>query len=220
VIGTDERLSTQNEWVDNDEVFPMKNSYGAVFDLDGVLLDSESDLTWLYTALEKTLEHLGIESSEENLMKIHSKNVHKFDAMSIELSVEAEDLWETRNREYIEEKIRAMKNGMIKLMSKQKSQLDFPWYMVVSSKDGLSQGDFIFNCPILEPDFNITEKKITADYSEYDVVIIGSGPAGEGAGFDTLQVHASVAGDESDDSESAAAGTVARSSCLRFQSNT
>jgi phosphoglycolate phosphatase len=117
VIDTDERLSTQNEWIDNDEVFSMKNSYGAVFDLDGVLLDSESDLTWLYTALEKTLEHLGIESSEENLMKIHSKNVHKFNAMSIELSVEAEDLWETRNREYIEEKIRAMKNGMIKPFS-------------------------------------------------------------------------------------------------------
>jgi len=117
VIGTDKRLSTQNEWVDNDEVFPMKNSCGAVFDLDGVLLDSESDLTWLYTALEKTLEHLGIESSEENLMKIHSKNVHRFNEMSNELGVEAEDLWETRNREYIEEKIRAMKNGRIKPFS-------------------------------------------------------------------------------------------------------
>ncbi len=117
MIGTDKRLFTQNEWVDIDEVFPMKNSYGAVFDLDGVLLDSESDLTWLYTALEKTLKHLGMESSEENLMKIHSKNVHRFNAMSIELGVEAEDLWETRNREYIEEKIRAMKNGMIKPFS-------------------------------------------------------------------------------------------------------
>ena len=117
MIGTDKKLSTQNEWIDDGEVFPMKNSYGAVFDLDGVLLDSESDLTWLYTALEKTLKHLGMESSEENLMKIHSKNVHRFNAMSIELGVEAEDLWETRNREYIEEKIRAMKNGMIKPFS-------------------------------------------------------------------------------------------------------
>jgi phosphoglycolate phosphatase len=95
----------------------MKKSYGAVFDLDGVLLDSESDLTWLYTALGKTLKHLGIESSEENLTKIHSKNVHRFNAISIELGVEAEDLWETRNREYIKEKSRAMKNGMIKPFS-------------------------------------------------------------------------------------------------------
>ena len=117
MIGTDKRLFTQNEWVDIDEVFPMKNSYGAVFDLDGVLLDSESDLTWLYAALEKTLENLGIESSEENLMKIHSKNVHRFNEMSIELDVKAEDLWETRNREYIEEKTRAMKNRMIKPFS-------------------------------------------------------------------------------------------------------
>jgi len=95
----------------------MKNRYGAVFDLDGVLLDSESDLSWLNTALKKTLEHLGIESSEENMKKIQSKNVHKFDEISIELNVEAEDLWETRNREYIKEKIIAMKNGMIKPFS-------------------------------------------------------------------------------------------------------
>jgi len=117
MIGTDKKLSTQNEWIDDDEVFPMKNSYGAVFDLDGVLLDSESDLTWLYASLEKTLEHFGIESSEENLTKIHSKNVHRFKEMSTELDVKAEDLWETRNREYIEEKIRAMKNGKIKPFS-------------------------------------------------------------------------------------------------------
>jgi phosphoglycolate phosphatase len=95
----------------------MKNSYGAVFDLDGVLLDSESDLSWLNTALKKTLEHLGIESSEENMKKIQSKNVYKFDEISIELNVEAEDLWETRNREYIKEKIKAMKSGMIKPFS-------------------------------------------------------------------------------------------------------
>ena len=117
MINTDEKLSTQNEWVDDGEVFLMKDSYGAVFDLDGVLLDSESDLTWLYAALEKTLEHLGIDASEENLMKIHSKNVHRFNEMSNELGVEAEDLWETRNREYIEEKIRAMKNRMVKPFS-------------------------------------------------------------------------------------------------------
>jgi len=95
----------------------MKISYGAVFDLDGVLLDSESDLTWLYTALEKTLEHLGIKSSEENLMKIHSKNVNRLKEISIELGLEAENLWETRNREYMEEKIKGMKNGMIKPFS-------------------------------------------------------------------------------------------------------
>jgi len=117
VIGTVKRLFTQNGWIDIDEVFLMKNSYGAVFDLDGVLLDSESDLTWLYTALEKTLKNFGIKSSEENMIKIHSKNVHRFNEMSIELDVDAEDLWETRNREYIEEKIRAMKNRMIKPFS-------------------------------------------------------------------------------------------------------
>ena len=95
----------------------MKDDYGAVFDLDGVLLDSESDLTWLYESLKKTLEHHGIESSEENLTKIHSKNVHRFNKMCMELDIGAEELWETRSRNYLKEKIKAMKNGMIKPFS-------------------------------------------------------------------------------------------------------
>jgi len=61
---------------------------------------------------------------------------------------------------------------MIKFVSKKINSLDYPWYMVVDSEDGLSQGDFIFNCPILEPDYNIAEKEITAEYSEYNVVIM------------------------------------------------
>lgn len=28
---------------------------------------------------------------------------------------------------------------------------DYPWYAVVSRKEGLEQGDFILACPILEP---------------------------------------------------------------------
>ena len=145
-------IHKQNEWIDNDEVFPMKNSYGAVFDLDGVLLDSESDLTWLYTALEKTLKHLGIEASEENLMKIHSKNVHRFNEMSIELDVKAEDLWETRNREYIKKKIRAMKNRTIKPFS------DVDCLYKLKGKYGLS---IVSNSPQEIVDFFIEEFNYT-----------------------------------------------------------
>jgi len=140
----------------------MKNSYWAVFDLDGVLLDSESNLTWLYTALEKTLKHLGIESSEENLMKIHSKNVHRFNEMSIELDVKAEDLWETRNREYIEEKIRAMKNRTIKPFS------DADCLYKLKGKYGLS---IVSNSPQEIVDFFIEE----FDYTDLFDCGIGRG---------------------------------------------
>ncbi|MBN2157741.1 MAG: hypothetical protein JW776_16960 [Candidatus Lokiarchaeota archaeon] len=57
-------------------------------------------------------------------------------------------------------------------MSKQKNSVNYPWYSLVSSKDGLSQGDFIFNSPILEPNYDLDEKKILADYSEYNVIIM------------------------------------------------
>jgi len=150
MIGYDNWLFTKNESKDNDEIYQMKNSYGAIFDLDGVLLDSESNLTWLYTALEKTLKHLGIESSEENLMKIHSKNVHRLNEMSIELKVKAEDLWEIRNREYIKEKIRAMKNRTIKPFS------DVECLYKLKGKYGLS---IVSNSPQEIVDFFIDEFK-------------------------------------------------------------
>lgn len=80
---------------------------GIVFDLDGVLLDTESNFDWLYKALKETFKEHGIEESEENLMKIHPKNVSTFEKMSDELGVRAEDLWKTRNRNYTEEKMSA-----------------------------------------------------------------------------------------------------------------
>ena len=60
----------------------VNNSTGLIFDLDGVLLDSESDLSWLYKALEKTLAHFGLESSNDNLDKIHPKNIYRIDETS------------------------------------------------------------------------------------------------------------------------------------------
>ena len=91
----------------------MENIEGVAFDLDDVLLDTESNLDWLYRAFRKTLAEYGINSSQENLQKIHSKNLHRFDRVSKELGIRSEELWETRNRNYIKEKIKAMKNREI-----------------------------------------------------------------------------------------------------------
>jgi len=91
----------------------MKDMEGVAFDLDDVLLDTESNLDWLYRAFRKTLAEYGINSSQENLQKIHSKNLPRFNKISEELGIRSEELWETRNRNYIEEKMKAMKNREI-----------------------------------------------------------------------------------------------------------
>ena len=91
----------------------MEDTKGVAFDLDDVLLDTESNLDWLYRAFRKTLAEYGINSLQENLQKIHSKNLHRFDRVSKEFGIRSEELWETRNRNYIEEKMKAMKNREI-----------------------------------------------------------------------------------------------------------
>ena len=91
----------------------MEDTKGVAFDLDDVLLDTKSNLDWLYRAFKKTLTNYGIDSSEENLQKIYLKNMHRFDRISKELGMRSEELWETRNKNYIEEKMKAMKNREI-----------------------------------------------------------------------------------------------------------
>lgn len=85
----------------------------AIFDLDGVLLNSEDNLDWLTIALKKTLETFNIDPIEENINKIHSKNVHNFQKISEEFCLPLDHFWKTRNAHYIGEKKRAMKEGSI-----------------------------------------------------------------------------------------------------------
>lgn len=127
---------------------PIKNNYGVVFDLDGVLLDSESDLTWLYKSLKKTLEYHEIETSEENLNRIHSKNVHRFNEVCREIGIDEDELWDTRISNYLIEKINAMKNGIIKPFS------DVERLYELKEKYGLS---IVSNSPQEIVDFFIEE---------------------------------------------------------------
>jgi phosphoglycolate phosphatase len=81
--------------------------------MDGVLLNSEKNLDWLIGALKKTLEIFNIYPSEENIKKIHSKNVYNFQKISQEFRLPLEDFWHERNRNYINEKITAMEKRNI-----------------------------------------------------------------------------------------------------------
>jgi len=92
----------------------MKKDIGIICDLDGVLLDSEKNLSWLENASIKTLKEHGVEVSTANLQKIYPLNVTTFKKDVQELGVDVEYFWETRNRNYIEAKLEAMKTRTIK----------------------------------------------------------------------------------------------------------
>jgi phosphoglycolate phosphatase len=92
----------------------MKNLHVLLFDLDGVLLDSESNLEWLDKALIKTLHQINLPDTEENVMKIHSQNIKNFPMICKEFNKNPEEFWKIRNNNYIEEKNKAMRDRSIK----------------------------------------------------------------------------------------------------------
>jgi phosphoglycolate phosphatase len=101
----------------------MNESCAAIFDLDGVLLDSESDLSWLQTASEKTLAHFNIDI-EEYADLLYSKHVPNFLEVSKRMGINPIELWPVRNRIYTEEKLKAMKERIITPFSDMASLYD------------------------------------------------------------------------------------------------
>jgi phosphoglycolate phosphatase len=91
----------------------MKEKRAIICDLDGVLLDSEANLSWLEDALIKTLKEHGIQVSTTNLQKIYPSNITDFKKNIMDLGVDITHFWQTRNRNYIEAKLRAMKTKII-----------------------------------------------------------------------------------------------------------
>jgi len=82
-----------------------------VFDLDNVLLDSESDLSWLDRALDRTLAAFDLPRTDENRQQLYPANVSDFRSSARALGVDAEELWRTRDDCYTEEKLAAIERG-------------------------------------------------------------------------------------------------------------
>lgn len=83
------------------------------FDLDGVLLDSESDLAWLDRALDAALSEVGLAVTEEHRKALYPGAISDFDAAASDLGLDPETLWEVRNRHYTREKVAAVESGEI-----------------------------------------------------------------------------------------------------------
>lgn len=83
------------------------------FDMDGVLLDSTADLSWLERALDRTLRAFDLEPTPERRRQLSPQNLRNFEAVAADLGVPAESLWERRHEEYVAEKTAAIEDGTI-----------------------------------------------------------------------------------------------------------
>jgi|APHM01.1.fsa_nt_gi haloacid dehalogenase superfamily, subfamily IA, variant 1 with third motif having Dx(3-4)D or Dx(3-4)E len=84
-----------------------------VFDMDGVLLDSESDLSWLDRALNETLDAFDLAQTAAKRQLLYPPNLRDFDEAAAELGVPPAELWPVRHEAYVREKERALRDGTI-----------------------------------------------------------------------------------------------------------
>ena len=85
-----------------------------VFDLDGVLLDSETDLGWLRTALDATLEAVGQPPTPVNRDRLAPGNLSNIDRVAEQWGLSSRELWRMRNDHYLEAKLDAIKSRSIR----------------------------------------------------------------------------------------------------------
>lgn len=71
-----------------------------IFDLDGLLLDSESDYTWLNQALDETLSDLGLPASDAYRSALYPVNEPEFSNLAREAGLTPESLWDRRDANY------------------------------------------------------------------------------------------------------------------------
>ena len=83
------------------------------FDMDGVLLDSTTDRSWLDRALDRTLRAFDLEPTPERRRRLSHRNLRNFEAVATELGVPAESLWKRRHEEYVTAKTAAIEEGTI-----------------------------------------------------------------------------------------------------------
>lgn len=90
------------------------HTYAIIFDLDGVLLDSESDMTWMKNALIDTLTFFKIPPTEEHIRLLDTKNLSRFPEVAHYFNIEVKELWHIRNKFYTSHKVAAITNEHIR----------------------------------------------------------------------------------------------------------
>ncbi len=84
-----------------------------IFDLDGVLLNSETKISWLNRAISKTLKELNLKNNERNKKALYPKNISKLKEFCNESKLDPKNLWRIRNKNYLKEKTKAIRTHEI-----------------------------------------------------------------------------------------------------------
>jgi phosphoglycolate phosphatase len=114
------------------------STYAIIFDLDGVLLDSESDMTWMKQALADTLQAFNIEATEENINRLDRKNLIRFPNVATYFNLNVEELWKVRNFYYTKRKIEAINTEQIR---------PFPDFIAIQSLKNKAELAILSNSP-------------------------------------------------------------------------
>ena len=89
------------------------------FDMDGVLIDSEAlvDGAWILDSFMKTLRDFGIPETVDNARDLYVDNMRKNAASFCERFGigDADELWARREENYVQDKLKALKTGRIRL---------------------------------------------------------------------------------------------------------
>jgi len=88
-----------------------------IFDLDGVLLDSEGDLEWLDQAIRKALKEIGAPVTRENIEKLYPGGLNNFRDSVRNFPLPHEEAWQIRDKYYVSEKLKMMEEGKLKPFS-------------------------------------------------------------------------------------------------------
>jgi phosphoglycolate phosphatase len=88
-----------------------------LFDLDGVLLDSESDLEWLNRALKDALEDLGVPTTEANLKKLYPGGLDEFEESVNDFPGTPDEIWRVRDKYYVAKKVSMIEKGKLEPFS-------------------------------------------------------------------------------------------------------
>lgn len=82
-----------------------------VFDLDGVLLDSETDRAWLDRALDAALNELGVPRNGAVRGQLYPPTVDGIHTVATRFDLDPERLWRVRNDHYVRVKREAIESG-------------------------------------------------------------------------------------------------------------
>ncbi len=91
----------------------MLTTRAVVFDLDGVLLNSESNLSWFNNSVKKTLNHFNVEYTREYVELFYAMNASNLKEISNQIGVDPIQFWPVRNHFYTAEKLKAMRDTLI-----------------------------------------------------------------------------------------------------------